>query len=249
MRRYWLIFLLCGMSVPSWAQYSSNLMFGIKAGATSSSITKLAPILVSEDYYTNYSFQENSFIKPAALLFMNYRIDPSPIALEGQLGYYQQATDLVYNDIKDFTYTTKFQYHFLGVGAYIKTNIIKGFNVGVGLRMGINLSPENLAYTSNASEISWGEKAPPPPDDETQLEMRSVIKGLNSTDFGITGSYEFKMGLSIDISYYHGLNDMVETLVNRHNFINPQNLASSFQLTVGYAIIMDKNEKDKRTRR
>lgn len=249
MRRYWLLFLLCGMIVPSRAQYSSNLMFGIKAGATRSLISELSPIFVSEDYYSGYSFEENKLIKPTALLFVNYRIDPSRIALEGQVGYYQQATDLIYSDREDYTYTAKFQYHFLGVGAYIKTNVVKGFNVGVGLRMGINLSPENLLYTSNASEISWGNNDVPPSDSETQLELRSVIKGLNSTDFGIIGSYEFGMGLSVDISYYKGLNDMVETLVNRHDFIDPKNNISSFQLTVGYAITMDKNKKDKRTRR
>ncbi len=249
MRRYWLLFLLCVITAPSRAQYSSNLMFGIKAGVASSLISELSPIFVSEDYYSGYSFEENKLIKPTALLFMNYRIDPSPIALEGQVSYYQQATDLIYSDIKDFTYTAKFQYHYLGVGAYIKTNVVKGFNVGVGLRMGINLSPENLTYTSNASEISWGDNDVPPSDSETQLELRSVVKGLNSTDLGFIASYEFGRGLSVDISYYKGLNDMVETLVNRHDFINPTNKASSFQLTVGYAIMMDKNKNDKRTRR
>lgn len=248
MGRYWLLFLLCGTSAASRAQYSSNLMFGIKAGATRSLIVELPPIFVSEDYYTGYTFAENELIQPTALLFVNYRIDPSRIALEGQVSYYQQATDLIYSDIKDFTYSTKFRYHYLGVGAYIKTNLVKGFNIGVGLRMGINLSPENITYKSNASEISWGDNVAPPSDSETQLELRSVIKGLNCTDFGIIGSYEFGMGLSVDVSYYKGLNDMVETMVNRHDFINPKNKASSFQLTVGYAITMDKNKKDKRSR-
>jgi hypothetical protein len=236
------------MAMTSRAQYNNNLVFGIKAGASRSLISELSPIFVSEDYYSGYTFEEKETISPTALLFVNYRIDPSPIALEGQLSYYQQATDLIYNDIKDFTYTTRFQYHFLGLGGYIKTAIVKGFNVGVGLRLGINLSPENLTYTSNASEISWGDDAEIPSDSETQSELRNVIKGLNSTDFGIMGSYEFGNGLSIDISYYQGLNDMVETLVNRHDFINPENKVSTFQLTVGYAITMDKNKNDKRKR-
>ncbi len=249
MRLLILFILFCGIATPSWAQYSSNLMFGIKAGATRSSISQLSPIFVSEDYYTGYSFEKSQLIKPTALLFANYRIDPSRISLEGQLSYYQQATDLVYSDIKDFTYTTKFQYHYLGVGAFIKSSIVKGFNVGVGLRMGINLSPDNISYTSNASDIIWANDGMPPPDSETELELRNVIKGLNSTDFGIIASYEFEMGLSVDFTYYKGMNDMIETLVNRHNFINLKNNASSFQLTVGYAITMDKNKKDKRTRK
>ncbi len=248
MNRYWVIFLFCAMAMTSRAQYNSNLVFGIKAGAARSLISELSPIFVSEDYYSGYSFEEKESISPTALLFVNYRIDPSPIALEGQLSYFQQATDLVYSDIKEFTYTTKFRYHYLGVGGYIKTSVIKGFNVGVGLRLGINLSPENLTYTSNASEIDWGDNSEIPSDSETQGELRSVIKGLNSTDFGIIGSYELGMGLSIDISYYQGLNDMVETLVNRHEFTNPKNKVSTFQLTVGYAITMDKNKKDSRRR-
>ncbi len=245
----WLYLLVCieGIVLPSLAQYDSNLVFGLKAGISQSSISQLSPIFVSEDYYTGYSFNEEKQLKPAVLLFVNYRINPSRIALEGHLGYFQQAAQLVYSDIKDFSYTTRFQYHYLGVGGYVKTLIVRGFNLGVGMRMGINLTPDNISYTSNSTKISWPGNNAPPSDSETQEELRSVIKGMNTTGFGLIASYEFSNGLSLDLSYHIGLNDMIETLVNRHGFIDSNNRASSLQLTIGYAITVDGSKNDKRS--
>jgi hypothetical protein len=249
MRLLILFILLCGIAAPTWSQYSNNLVFGVKAGFNQSSISQLSSIFVSEDYYAGYSFNEKKQLKPSASLFVNYRINSSRIALEGQVSYFQQATQLVYSDIKDFTYTTQFQYHYLGVGGYIKSTVFKGFNIGVGMRMGINLSPDKISYSSNSIEINWAGSNEPHSDQETQDELKNVIKGLNSTEFGVIASYEFNMGISIDFSYYLGLNDMVETLVNRHDFINSKNNTSSMQLTIGYAIAMDQSKKDKQKRK
>ena len=117
------------------------------------------------------------------------------------------------------------------------------------MRFGFNLSPENITYTSNAHQINWGGNNQPLSDDETQTELRDVIKGLNTTELVFVLCYEFKSGLSVDLSYNTGLNDMVETLVNRHNFIDSKNSTSSLQFTVGWAISVDQSKKDKRGRR
>lgn len=231
------------------AQYPDNLMFGFKTGIQQTSISNLSTILVSEDYYAGYNFSTKRVYSPIGSLFVNYRIDESRISLEGQLSYYQISSNLTYSDIENFTYTCKFKYHYLGIGANIRANIHRGINVGLGMRFGFNLQPENITYTSNAHEINWGENNQPISDKETQNELQDVVKGLNSSEIVLLIGYEFKNGLSIDLSYNASLNDMIETLVNRHNFINSNNKSSSFQITVGYAISVDKSKNDKRTRR
>lgn len=248
-RRLLLVAIFIGIGVPLLAQYGSNPMFGLKIGVGRSQITKLSTILVSEDYYTGYSFSDEAMIGPVALLFVNYRINSSRIGLEGQISYFSQSTNFKYSDVKDFNYETLFQYHYLGFGGYIKTYLVGGFNIGVGLRTGINLSPDNLSYSSNSDEFVWSESSAPPSDEETQTELQSVIKGLNVTEVALVACYEFKNGLSIDFCYFKGLNDVVETLVNRYNFTDPRNSTTCMQFTVGYAIGVDSSKKDKRRRR
>jgi hypothetical protein len=239
--------LVCSANLS--AQYQDNLMFGIKAGASRSSISNLPTILVSEHYYVGYQFTEEPVFAPLADLFINYRINESRMAMEGRLGYFQQAASITYSDIEEFTYTCKFQYHYLGLGAGLKTYITKGFNAGVGMRFGFILQPDNLTYASNAHQFNWGTDNQPPSDEETQQELRDVIKAVNSTGVVFHLGYEFPMGLSLDLSYLAGLNDTMETLVNRHNFVDSKNKATAIQLTAGWAISVDKSKKDKRYRR
>lgn len=224
-------------------------MFGIKAGINRSSISNLSTILVSEDYYSGYSFTDEPQIAPMATLFVNYKINDSRMAMEGGISYYRQASKLIYSDIKDFTYTCKYQYSYLGMGANLKARVAKGLSAGVGMRFGFNLQPENLFYNSNVHMIDWGTNNLPPSDSETQKELRDVIQGKNTTELVFLMCYEFENGLSIDLAYHAGMNDAVETLVNRHGFVDSRNTTSSIQLTAGWAIAVDQSKKDKRRRK
>lgn len=243
-----LLIILLIFSLSIRAQYEEDLMFGVKIGAALTNISNTSFMIVSEDYYVGYTFKEEALIRPAAGLFVNYRINSSDFALEGQLNYYQLSSDLVYSDIHNFKYTCGFQYSYLGFGAYIKRYITHGLNMGVGMRFGFNLTPEKMTYTSNSQEIEWGEDNNPPVDSETQADMQSVIKGRNLTEVGMILSYEFACGLSVGLGYHHGLSDVIETLVNRHSFIDSINKTSSIQFSVGWAISVDKSKKDKRRR-
>lgn len=238
-KRHLFALLFFAISFSSAAQYQESLMFGFKVGAGWSSISGLPAILVPEDFYSGYTFESRGLIRPAASLFVTYRLPDSPIGLEGRLTYSQHSVNLVYSDIMNFTYTCKFHYHYIGGGAYIRAYILSGLNVAVGMRMGINLTPENIDYVSNSHEIEWPDGIIPDSDAYTRDELRNVIKGLNTSELSLLVGYEFVNGFSIDLGYSHGLNDVIETFANRHNFGNPINNPSAVWIAVGYAISVD----------
>lgn len=242
-----LYLLICNTTLQ--AQYDENLMFGIKAGVSRSTIANLPLILVSEDFYSGYTFDTQGLFRPVGTLFIHYRIFESPIGLEGQLSYFQHSANLHYSDVMNFAYTCKFHFHYVGVGAYVRTYIRSGLNIALGVRMGINLTPENINYTSNSHLIEWPGGIMPDGDIETRDELRSVIKGLNVSELSLMVGYEFANGLSVDLGYFHGFNDMIETNANRHLFGNPVNNTSSIQIVAGYAISVDKPSRDRRVRR
>lgn len=54
---------------------SENLKFGFKAGAVYTWIIDLSKVLVSESYYTGYTFEDNSQWGFTAGVFLNYKFD------------------------------------------------------------------------------------------------------------------------------------------------------------------------------
>lgn len=225
-----LFFALCG---NVYSQYDNTLMFGLKAGVAWSSIPKLSEILVSEDYYSNYEFTEQAKISPAASFFFTYRNPDNWVGMELNVDYYQLASSIEYSDINTLDYTVKFQYHYLGIGGYLKVYPYQGVFVAPGVRVGFNLSPENITYTSNQEELTHlhYESA-----SSTQASLREKIKG--SVDFALGGSvgYEFPNGLSVQASYHYSLLDMIRTEYNVYNWIDTPNRGHSVQFMVGYAI-------------
>ena len=69
------------------AQYKSDATFGVKAGVSLSKISELPKMLVSEGYYSGYSFTEDFRPSFSASIFLSYKIPQSPIGLEGRISY------------------------------------------------------------------------------------------------------------------------------------------------------------------
>lgn len=225
-----LFFLIIFVISPVKSQYfddEKRLCFGIKAGASYSSIGNIHSMIISENYFRNYDFDENFTINPSASLFINYKLEETVVALEGGISYYQIGSKSKYSDINGFNYDLKFQYDYIGLEAYVRTYYYKGFNAGAGLRVGFNINPKNIKYTSNG-EDTYG------PDIKVEQGMRQVLKGKNNIAPGIILGYESPKGWLIDLSYHYGLNDVIETQVNSFNFIENTNNTHSIQLTVGW---------------
>jgi hypothetical protein len=211
---------------------TKNLQFGFKAGAVYSKITDLSKVLVSESYYTGYTFENKNTWGFTGGIFLNYKFEETISALYSELSYSRLGNLLQYSDIYDLNYDFIIEYDYVNLELLYKAYIFDGLHLGVGPRIGFNLSPGALFYFSNGEDI-YG------PDIRIQQQMRDVLKGRTNFSLGITAGYEFSNGISIDVRYYYGISDVMETEVNNFHFIENKNSSRYLQFTLGYAIPYD----------
>jgi len=227
-----LVVLLTITGVTALAQRSREdnyLQAGIKAGAGYSQITDLSKMLVSESYYTGYTFSDYGKYSFTGGLYINYKFKESISAFYAEFSYSQLGSRLHYSDINELEYDFEIKYNYLNLDFWYKAYFLPGLHAGVGPRVGFNLTPGGLYYTSNGEDI-YG------PDIRIQQQMRDVLKGRTSFALGIGLGYELANGISIDARYYFGISDLIETEVNSFHFIENNNAGRVLQITVGYAI-------------
>ncbi len=210
----------------------SMFQFGFKAGSVYTSISDLSKVLVSESYYTDYTFENISEWGFTGGLFMRYKFDQSISAIYSEITYSRLGNRLHYSDINDFEYDFILKYNYVNLDFWYRAYVFSGLHLGVGTRLGFNITPGGLYYTSNGEDL-FG------PDIRIQQQMRDVLKGRNNFCIGISTGYDFHFGLSIDARFYYGLSDVMETEVNNFNFIENNNSSLTYQVTVGYAIPYD----------
>lgn len=216
------------------ADNNKFLQVGIKAGAVNTKITDLSKVLVSESYYTGYTFENSSVWGFTGGIYLNYKFKESISALYSEISYSRLGNKLQYSDIVDLKYDFIIKYDYLNLELWYKAYIFQGLHLGAGPRIGFNLTPGALYYTSNG-EATFG------PDIRIQQQMRDVLKGRTNFSLGVSAGYEFSNGASIDARYYYGISDVMETEVNNFHFIENHNASRTVQITLGYAIPYDLN--------
>jgi hypothetical protein len=231
--------------VASGQRKEGPLNYGLKAGVTRSVIKDLESTILSEPYFLNYTLSSEPVVGGSGGFFVNYRFIPN-VALETQLLYSQQGSVLKFNNIeKDFNYKINFGYQYINVLGQIKFypwgnagnfydrgyQAKQGFNLSVGPQLGVNISSQNIKYTSGGT----GRLAAFGSDLEQQQQLRNVLKGKTNFGFSFGIGYEFEnIGLVIDARYFVGLTDVVETQANSYNFIENKNTNKAIQFTLGW---------------
>jgi hypothetical protein len=205
------------------------LQLGIKAGAVYTRINDLPKMLVSESYYTGYTFENSSQWGFTGGIYLNYKLKESISAIYSEVSYSRLGNNLYYSDINDFSYDFVVKYNYVNLELWYKAYIFGGLNFGTGPRLGFNLSPRDIYYTSNG-EDQFG------PDIRIQQQMRDVLTGRINFSVGISAGYEFNFGISMDVRYYYGISDVMETEINNFHFIENHNNSHVLQFTIGYAI-------------
>jgi len=218
----------------TWAQTGKNrenslLQLGFKAGAVYTEISDLSKVLVSESYYTGYSFENSGEFGFAGGLYMNYKFKESISAFYAELSYSRLGNKLHYSDINDLNYDFIIRYNYINLELWYKAYLYEGLYFGMGTGIGMNLTPDALFYKSDGEDL-FG------PDIRIQQQMRDVLKGRTNFSLGIGTGYELPLGLSVDLRYYYGLSDVMETEVNNFHFIENKNAGRMFRITLGYAI-------------
>lgn len=227
------------------AQYKSDAMFGVRAGAQASKMTGVPGMLVSEGFYSGYEFTEEYSACPSACVFLSYAIHGTPVGLEARLNYDMLKARTTYDDVEGLTYTTEATFHTIGASAHIKAHPHKGLYLSAGIGCGWNLTPGNFSYSSNSADMDWGD-AEVPTDEETAAELSEAFCGNGVVYLPLAIGYESRLGLSVEALWRVGLNDAVTTRPNRHDFGETENRVTTLGLLVGYAIPMDTPDRRRR---
>jgi len=231
---YKLLFLFFVLATKLHAQFDSPFSYGIKAHVNYSDIKELPKMIVSEDFYTGYELRGEKTFGYNVGAFINYKFRESKFAFQPEIAYAKEGGLLHYKDIHNLEYNMNFDYRFLQINTLFKVYPVGGLSVGIGPQFGINLSSNNIKYTSNTHEISGLEDAPS--DSQTEKYLQEKIKGKsNFQAIGVLG-YEFEFGLMFDFRYAYGLTDTIETSPNQFRWVETHNTTSSFLFTVGYVI-------------
>ena len=227
------LFLLL-IALPLTAQQEDGFYWGIKGGATYSTISDIRSTLISSIYPDDtYTTQEDFLPGGMAGFFFDYRFYRSALALRLETVYSMQGGVFRYQDIKDLEYEIRLRYEYINFNPSLKVNLPGHWSyVTGGVLFGMNLREEGIEYRSNMSEVV--------PDLQIQASLREVIKGRSNFAATIGVGLELiDSQLHIEGRYTYGLKDVIETLGNSYYFFETKNRNSFFQVSVGWSIPFD----------
>lgn len=201
--------------------------------------------LVSEGFYSGYSFSEEMRVAYSAGLFLSYKIPHSFIGLEARMAYDAHNSRTEYKDIKNFKYTIDAKFQAIGASAHVRGYIFKGLYISAGIGYGWNIRDDAFSYSSNSKDIDWGDSHVPS-DKETSDEINEAFSPNGLVYLPLSVGYEHPLGFCVELFYRKSLNDVVSTNVNRHDFGEADNRIDSFGLLLGWSVPMDSVGNHKR---
>jgi len=225
-----IVLFLLAISLPTIAQMEeARFYYGFTAGVTYSSISDvqtslIRPIFPEETYSTTLK-QSLGFTGGA---FVYYKFKKSKFAIQPEINYADNGGIFQYEDVDGLQYDINFKYSFLNISPMFKFYTMHGLYATAGAQLGIIVNRSALTYISNQPELG--------PDLQIQQSLREVLKGNNNVSIVLGAGYDLPFGLSANVKWVYGISDAIETLANGFYFIENKNPASSFQVTIGYAI-------------
>lgn len=222
------------------AQYFQEITYGLHVGANRSTVNNIEPTLIPEGIYSGYSTQENPAIGITAGFFINWKKKhDSLMGIEGDISYSKQSPVFTYENIKDLQYDVKFNYNYLDAGVLFKLYPVEKLYIGFGPTLALNLSPNNLTYTSNGDTRPGGITFDS--DAVVQKVLIESLEGKNyfKATFGL--GYEFNSDIIIGVRYHLGLSDAIETKNNGFRFTETNNKINSFSIRIGYRFHFDES--------
>ena len=241
--RLLLMMAVCHQTLlPSSAQYKSDATYGVKAGADVARLDGVGGMLVSEGYYSGYSFRGGTMPSVSASIFLSYRVPRTRVGLEARMSFDALNTTTTYTDVEGFTYDFDVRLRTLGASAHVKCYVWRGLYLSAGFGYGWSLTPCDITYTSNSQAMDWGD-AVVPGDSETASELSESFSAGGRASLPLTLGYELPLGLSVEAFYARGLNDVLTTHPNRYDFGDTDNSLHTLGLLVGWGFAMDAPDK------
>ncbi|MFD2940272.1 outer membrane beta-barrel protein [Flavobacterium notoginsengisoli] len=238
MKKIILLFLL--ISTKSvFAQSEREITYGLFAGGIYSKMSNLPDVIVPKGIYDGYTLKEEGKFGGVGGFFINWKYPYAKLAIQTEVSYSGQSTDLNYEDIKGLKYKMTFAFNYINVGAQLKFYPYKGFYIGAGPYVGFNISGDNIKYSSNAQEIFAESGVPFETDANVQKVLRESLSGKNYFYGMLAAGYEFSSNFSIGARYTIGLSDALMTEENGHRYSENKNKVNSISLIIGYSFDFD----------
>ncbi len=224
-----------------YGQTFDGVRISLKGGILNSTIKGLETTVLSEPFFLNYTLSNKKVTGFTGGFGINYEIKNSIASINLDVLYAQQGTELLFNNTeKNFNYRMQFNYSYINFPILLKLypfeksqDGLHGINVGVGPQIGINLSPENIVYTSGGP----GKLPAFGTDLQQQQQIRNVLKGKNNFGINFHLGYDFRgRGFNVDLQYHYGLTDVVRTEANAYNFIENKNTNQVIRLCLSWEL-------------
>jgi len=221
------------------AQADREITYGFFAGANYSSLSNLPDVIVPNGIYEGYNLTEKAKFGGTGGLLINWKYPYAKFSLQTEISYSGQSTDLNYDDIKGLEYKIHFGFNYLNIGGQFKYYPMEGFYIGAGPYVGLNLTSDNISYSSNSQELFANSGAYFEPDATVEKVLKESLTGKNHFYLMFSVGYEFSSNLSIGARYALGLTDALATEENGHRFSENKNISNSLSLIIGYSFDFD----------
>ena len=231
----WLLFI---SGVKGYAQYQEANMLGLRLGASLTNIHDLKGIILDADYYSGYEMDDKMAFSPMAGFFYSYHKGGDLLGMSLGVDYWQMCASTEYEDVNGLSYTIGYQFYYVGLNSLLKVYPYRGFYLGTDFKAGICLSPHGISYDSNQDSpqlSSFGYSS----TEVTRECLHESLSGSADVGVGLSIGYEFPNGLGIQGGYSYTFTDLVRTAVNEYGWMEKNNVADSFRLTVSYALGVD----------
>lgn len=214
--------------VPVFGQNETNITYGIKLGGLYSQINNLPEAIKGRDNtFDNSVMESNGVYGIEGGFFANLKLYDTRIAIQPEIVFRQSGENITYRDAVGKEFKLGLHYSYLNIGALYKIYPHDGINIGIGAFYGINLSPNNISYTSNEADGLY--------DVATRQFYMDGLEGADDFSLCFALGYELHQSIHFDFRYYLGMKDMVNSNASSFQFIENQNRSSVICFSVGYS--------------
>jgi Outer membrane protein beta-barrel domain len=230
-----LCFLLC--TKIGYTQVGREITYGFYVGGIYSSMSNLPDVIVRKGIYKNYNLNTEARFGFIGGVYLNWKHPLGKFGIQPEIFYSKQSTRLNYDDIKGLKYKMDFNYSYINTGLLFKYYPLSSFYITLGPCLGINITRDNITYSSNGSQLTQSTGVLFQPDPVVQKVLSESLKGSNYIVLG--GGFEFNKKITIGARYNIGLADGLETQENGFLYSENNNIIKSISLHIGYIFEYD----------
>lgn len=224
----YLLMLVSFVNPSIYGQNETNITYGLKMGGIYSKINNLPETIKGRDNTSDNSvYSTKGSYGVEGGFFINYKLRDSRVAIQPELLFRQSGETIEYSDAVGKEYELGLHYSYLQLGALYKVYPYEGLNLGFGAFYGVNISPNNITYTSNEAGGTY--------DVATRQFYQDGLDGTDDFSLCFALGYELHKSIHFDLRYYLGVKDAIKSNASSFQFIENQNKINAISFSLGYS--------------